>query len=185
MTGNSLQSLDESKDARARRTTGAAAPETDGLVDSLERLRSALLKRLDAIETLAAQEAEFFSRDSTEREQALRERVSVLEAAHARLLAESRRREQEWQEALRQLEIDRELLAEAWDRLEQLQMQFEPRAVNHAPAVPPMQPSNVLPPAVSRPPVDDPDDPVTRAVLRQFQALSNDVRRNAKGRGSR
>ena len=190
MTANSLQIPGEATDARSRRAAGAR-PDADGMSAKLERLRDGLLKRLEGIEALAAEQAELLAQDSSERELVLRDRVAVLEAAHSRLLAESRRREQEWQEVLRQLETDRRLLAEAWERLEQVQIQYEPRAANQPdaadarPASASTGPPIVAQSASPRPPADDPDDPVTRAILRQFQALSHDVRRNAKGRGSR
>jgi hypothetical protein len=178
MKVRSVLSPGEARDHRPRRGAGAEAQ-----VQGLERLREALLKRLERIEALAAEQAALLDSDSTDREQALRERVAALEASNARVVAEARRREQEWQEVLRQVEADRRLLAEAWERLEEQQVHGEPRAESRpAPERPaaPERPVPVL--AAVRPPGDDPDDPVTRAILRQFQVLSGDVRRNAKGR---
>ena len=88
-------------------------------------------------------------------------------------------------EVLEGLEADRRLLAEAWERLEQLQVQYEPRAspepVVSAPSPPPAAASA----AASARADDDENDPMTRAILRQFQVLSNDVRRAARGKGGR
>lgn len=182
MTGKPVPPPGEPRDARPR----PAPARPDDPAEALKRLRDALLRRLESIEALAAEQAELLDRDGSDRERLLRERIAVLEASQARLQAESRRREQEWQDALRDLEADRKLLAEAWERLEQLQTRYEPRTHVDAPAptVPP--PPVVTPTPLPEPtPGDDGDDPVTRAILRQFQVLSNDVRRNAKGKGGR
>ena len=182
MAGKPVQAPEESREARPRRA--AARPDSEVIARGLERLRDTLLQRLEQLDELAAEQADMLDRDSSQRESELRDRLSALEAAHARVLAETRRREQEWQEVLRQLETDRRLLAEAWDRLEQTQAQYEPRAD------PPERPAVASPPGGTLGPSvrsaeDEPDDIVTRAILRQFQALSNDVRRNAGGRGRR
>ena len=153
------------------------------LVQALDRLRDALLHRLDQLETLAAEQAARLDQSSSEREQALRERSVALEAAQARLQAELRRREQEWHDAVQQLEDDRRLLTEAWERLEHERVEGTPppqaasphdaaSRVEHAPAAAHRQPDPV-----------SGDDSVTREILRQFQALRGDVRRAANGPG--
>jgi hypothetical protein len=188
MNAKAVQAPSENRDARPRRAQ--ARSEGEPLAQVLERLRDGLLERLERVEALAAEQTAMLDADSSDRERALRERLSVLEAAHARVVAEARRREQEWQEVVQQLQTDRALLAEAWERVEQIQIQYEPRAdpvpqpaTVAAPGPP--QPQVPVVAAVARAPADDGDDPVTRAILRQFQALSQDVRRNSRGKSVR
>src|SRR4051812_31485999 len=119
MTGKTVQAPVDTWESRPRRAPARA--EADTQAQSLQRLRDDLFRRLDAIELLASEQAALLDQDSSERERILRDRVVSLEAANARVVAEARRREQEWQEVLRQLEADRLLLAEAWERLEQQQ----------------------------------------------------------------
>ena len=113
----------------------------------------------------------------------LRERVLALEAAQARLQSELRRREQEWHDAVQQLEDDRRLLTEAWERLEheRVDAPAPPQAAGPRDTVSRVEHATA---AVHRQP--DPlagDDSVTREILRQFQALRGDVRRTANGAG--
>lgn len=174
--------------------TGKAAPEpgdpqdprTDAatLVQGLARLRDALDQRLDRIEAMALGQAVRLQEDAPERERALRDRVEHLEASIARLHAEAKRREQEWQAGLLELDSDRRLLADAWERLEQSQIDAPQRSAGD-PGRPPPGPRPEPAAAVPRQETVDADDPVTRAILRQFQTLKSDVRRNAKGRKGR
>ena len=187
MTGKSASSTTEPKENRPRRALAApsgARPDTATLIQGLDRLRDGLIQRLERIESIAVEQARLLDQDSSEREDYLRDRVSVLEAAQARRQAEAKRREQEWLAVLQQLEADRRLLAEAWERLESQQLE-----TGHGPPSAPVAPverAAVERPVVHRQPNNDPDDdPVTRAILRQFQALKGDVRRNAKGRNGR
>jgi DNA repair exonuclease SbcCD ATPase subunit len=177
MTGKTAQATSEPEESRTRRS--ASRPDTASLVQGLDQLRDSLLRRLDVIESMAQEQASLLDQDSSERERELRERVAVLEAALARTQAESKRREQEWQGVLQQLEEDRRLLAEAWDRYEREQVEGPAQPL----ATPPSAPVAVQ---SQRPHVFDvASDSVTRAILQQFQALKNDVRRNAKGRNGR
>ena len=191
MTGKSASSTTEPKENRPRRALAApsgARPDTATLIQGLDRLRDGLIQRLERIESIAVEQARLLDQDSSEREEFLRDRVSVLEAAQARLQAEAKRREQEWLAVLQQLEADRRLLAEAWERLEQERIEA---SVPHAP--PPRgrgRRTHAAPDRPRRPSaVGDPrcrkTMPVTRAILRQFQALKSDVRRNNKGRSDR
>ncbi|MFO0907588.1 MAG: hypothetical protein U0794_04370 [Isosphaeraceae bacterium] len=171
-------------DPREPRTRRAGRTDPASLVEGLERLRDSIFLRLEQLEALVEENAALAGLDPSDREQALRERVALLEAAQARLMAEVKRREQEWQELLTQLEDDRRLLAEAWEKVERAQLEVQPAT--------PAQPVRPVPMAVGehaapqgyRPPVSTPpDDLTTREILRQFQALKNDVRRSAGGPG--
>lgn len=131
--------------------------------DALIRLRDVVLRGLDRLEELARRRAA--SGDAA----ALRARVEALEA--------------ERDEAFERLEHDRRQLAEAWERLERERVAALAAgrgAAAPAPAVGPPTPAAEPRPA-PRPAADGPD-PVEQAILRQFQALRHDVRRNAVGR---
>lgn len=185
MTGKTVQTSSAPREPRTRRAA-APRPEAAALVQGLERLRDSLIRRLEQIETLALEQATLLEQDSTEREQVLRERVFSLEAAQARLQAEGKRREQEWQTVIEQLEADRKLLADAWERLEQQQIAAPQPQAQAQRASAAERPAAVAATTPYRPiAADEPDDPVTRTILRQFQALKSDVRRNAKGRNGR
>lgn len=153
-------------------------PDAAVLVQGLDRLRETLFQRLDALEALAMEQAALLQQDVTEREETLRERVATLEAALARLQAEIKRKEQDWQSRTQELDADRRLLVESWERLEQERLDTPQSVAQPRPSIPerPPTPQPVYKPAGA----DDADDPVTRSILRQFQALKNDVRRNTK-----
>jgi hypothetical protein len=162
---------------RARR--GANRPDPAPLLQGLDRLREAVHQRLDRLEALALERGETPPANPTEREQELRRKVADLEDRQARLVAEAKRREKEWEAGMEQLESDRRMIAEAWERLERERIdgtasaQAVPRA-----AAPRPQPAPVFRPAVTA----ESNDVITHAILQQFQALRGDVRRNANGR---
>lgn len=181
MTGKAANIPTEPANNRPRRQQKRA--DATGLSLDLERLRKALLERLDALEALAVEQTKLAGLTPSERERVSRERVGILEASLARVQAELSRREQEWEESAREIEADRRLLAEAWQRLEDEQTRAKPnvagtrvepaaRTVAEAPVARAAQP-------------DESNDPVTKSILRQFQAMQGDVRRNAEGRGAR
>jgi hypothetical protein len=130
------------------------------------------------------------SGDPSERERELRRRIAELEERQARLVAESKRREQEFESGMEKLENDRRLITEAWERLECERIDGAgagpgrpaPRPPganpNPAPSHHPQPASPVFRPAVT----PESNDVITHAILRQFQALRSDVRRNASGR---
>lgn len=162
-------------------TAGKARPARAEPADELERFRDAMSRRLDTLEQLAREQCERLGQGTSERERVLRERVAHLEASHSRLQNELKRREQEWNDTVGDLENDRKLLAEAWERLERERIDGPdaqadpgpaPRARTQNPAGPPAaSPAGVLAP--------EGDDSITRAILWQFQALKDDVRKNA------
>jgi hypothetical protein len=155
--------------------------EASALIQFLDRLRETLFQRLDEVEALALEQTALLNESPSGRERALRERVMTLETAQARLLAESKRREQEWQAVLEQLDEDRRLLAEAWEEVERERVEGS----TSRPAERPTPPNPADPPPTRPPAVESTDDPVTRAILWQFQTLKGDVRNNAKGRNGR
>jgi hypothetical protein len=195
MPGKSVAAAGEARDARPRRGGRPDPPSASAAIDeTLDRLRDALLRRIDEIEVQAAEQADQLALTPTEREQALRERVVVLEAAQARAQAELKRKEQEWQETLQKVEEDRKLITEAWERLERERVAGPPaqagvgvRVVAGVAAgtgtVTPAAQERPAPAAFYAPPAAG-EELVSREILRQFQALRGDVRRNAGNAGN-
>jgi DNA repair exonuclease SbcCD ATPase subunit len=162
--------MPQSPESKAR--TARTGP--TGLVQGLERIREALQAKLDQLEAVAREQVAAVSQVDLEQERELEQRIAGIEEAQRRLRSETERWEKERQTALEQLEHDRKLLAESWQRLEREQLE------NHAPARPAPE-SDRVQPVVLRTSAIDPNDPVTQAILKQFQTLRRDVRRNASG----
>ncbi len=102
-----------------------------------------------------------------------------LEKRREGLRAEADRRDREWADRLEALERDRQLLAEAWERLEREQ-------VAPAAPTPPVRAAPApVPSPTAAPSGYEQDSPVDRAILRQFEALRRDVRRTAEARNPR
>lgn len=182
MTGKTAAVNHDQGNSRPKLGQGRSDPAA--LAQGLERLREELLQRLEIVESVAAEQAALGGYSPTDRELILKERASTLEASLARLQAELKRREHEWEEKIQSLEHDRRLIAEAWKRLEAEQIEGgggppdsarESPAAGHAPNGP----------AYHAPAPDESNDVVTKAILKQFQAMQGDVRRNAKGRTTR
>jgi hypothetical protein len=180
MTGENLAATNENQEPDPKRRI--SRPDSNALIQGLERLRECFEQRLVRLEGMARERAAPPVADRTELEHKLQQRIGEIEDAQLRLRTQAERREQEWRTALEQLEGDRALLAEAWEQLER------ERVAGHADAAPQQnrRASAATPPV--RPhtePVDAANDHVAHTILKQFQALRNDVRRNARGRGSR
>ena len=90
------------------------------LIQDLEWLRQRVLERLGALEALARQRMEWTTAAGgiTALERTLQQRQAELEEAWRQVRAEAERQEKESSASLTQLEADRRLLAEAWERLE-------------------------------------------------------------------
>jgi hypothetical protein len=130
---------------------------------------------------------------SAELERSLDLKGADLEETERRLHAQAERNEKEWRESLAQLEADRRLLAEAWERLERERIAYsgasEPHHLAHAQSQGPQNgsPATLLLAGASvmaRSAAADsgPNEPIAQAILRQFQTLGSDVRRSAKER---
>lgn len=151
-------------------------PQVDpsAVADAMQRIRDRIHGWLDRIEALAG-EARANDRELEQQRDALR-----VEIEHHR---------QEWDARVEELDHDRRLLAEAWERLELEQQAAHPATRStgerprndrrsEAPTPPPP------PPAPAPLPSSETDGVVDRAILRQFEALRRDVRRTAESRGS-
>lgn len=156
----------------------------DEVADSLhflDNLKGLVLEHLTRIESLARLAAIELETDPSHVEDSLKERLLVLEASQARLVAAAARRDLEWREFLEDLNHDRNRLAQAWQDLEHERL----RSSNPARA----DPSPRTPPAVTQDigvnpsePAGDPraTDLISQEILRQFRTLQGDVRRNIK-----
>ena len=175
------------------------APAT--LIQSLIGLRRRVLERLDELELLVNQRpaslplaVEFESRN-----QVLERKQVALEEAENRLKAQAERQDREWAALLNQLEADRHLLAEAWERIEEERIGSTGSFGSQAPAHSHNHPlgqgfglqrsaPTSLSDARTRVSVrstsaeSDSHHTAGQEILRQFQTLCSDVRRNAEDR---
>src|SRR3954452_18547620 len=94
---------------RSRR--GGARPDPFPLLQGLDRIRDFVHQRLDRIEALSQERSSSSAppADPSEREQELRRRLVEAEERQGRIVAEARRREQEWVTGLEEIENDRKL----------------------------------------------------------------------------
>lgn len=145
---------------------------------SLEQLRQHFHRHLDVIEAMARERALRGPGELRAREEQLQRRADELEQAELRMQAEAAQWEQERQAAIAQIDHDRRLLAEAWERVEREQV--------NAAVVPATE--RTRPASIARQPAAWPvplagetgrDQPVAEEILRQFQSLRRDVRRAA------
>jgi hypothetical protein len=175
----------------SRSWPASAHPAPSALIQRLQWLRERVLERLDSLESLArARSASTPSAgESSELEQALERKRADLEETERRLRAQAERQEQEWSASLTQLEADRRLLAEAWERVERERVACfsasEPHHHNHPQGQGPLRGAPTARPhtgtlVTARSADPDPNHPVAQEILRQFQTLCSDVRRNAE-----
>jgi hypothetical protein len=152
-----------------------------------------VLERLDSLEALARRREASTAAASeiAVRERNLEHREAELEEARRQLHAEADRREKEWSASLIQLESDRRSLAEAWERVERQRIECPGVSDGHpdphaqGQGAPRRGPAASLhTPVLTRSAATDLDsnNPVAQAILREFQALSRDVRSNAAAR---
>ena len=88
------------------------------LVRNLEELRNAVLRRLESLEGLARNCSGASAVEIARTEQMLRQRIDELELERERARSELIDEDPSGTQLLSQLEKDRQLLAEAWERLE-------------------------------------------------------------------
>jgi DNA repair exonuclease SbcCD ATPase subunit len=180
--GENVRPSNEDSDHDLRRRI--SRPDSNALIQGLERLRESIEQRLVRLEAMARERAALPAHEPSKLEKGLEQRIAEYEEAQLRLRSQADRREQEWRAALEQLEGDRKLLAEAWERLEseriegiaaaQVEVPGRSRTAERAPAPQPRPCPEMADPA---------NDQVAHAILREFHALRNDVRRNARRRG--
>ena len=158
--------------------SGPASPVSAArLLTHLEAARESLHGGLDRIEALARQRLASLPPPDDETGERLRE----VEQARAHFKAEADLWEQTRRSQIAELEHDRRLLAEAWERLERSQVEghgsSRAATTGGAPVVL-VDPQ----PARRATATTEGESEVSQAILRQFEALRRDVRRSATER---
>jgi hypothetical protein len=162
------------------------------LIQDLVRFRQFVLERLTTIEQLAVKRAASGSgaTDRAAMEEALQKRSDELEAIRRELEDQAEREKRDWNASVAQIEEDRSLLAEAWERVEQARIETlsTPRT-NHSLHSPGPNPQTPGSPAWSRAGASAPirpnktesnaDNPIDQSIQLQFQTLYDDVRQSA------
>jgi exonuclease VII large subunit len=173
----------------------AARPVPAAMIEDLRWLRQRVLERLDALEALARRRPApaVEAGEIAARERTLQQREAELDEARRQLRQEAERQSKEWSEALAQLDADRRRLAEAWERVEQQRIAGLGASEGHLPspghghgpprgtAAAPAHTASLGPTSSTQ--IDpEPNNPVAREILRQFETLGRDVRSNAGAR---
>jgi DNA repair exonuclease SbcCD ATPase subunit len=180
MTGENIPPTRETHDIDSRRWISRL--DSNALIQSLERLRECFEQRLSQLEAVARERAPLPIPVTSQLERELQRRIAEYEEAQRRLRSQADRQEQEYRAALEQVEGDRKLLAEAWEQLERERLE----AMCAAPIQGRSSASDRSQSPSTRPRTEmaEPaNDEISHAILQQFHALRNDVRRNARRRG--
>jgi hypothetical protein len=180
-------------DARPRSTPERSV--TVSLIDDLERLRELVLERLSSIETLARERSESVmpAPELSALEESFKKKSAEFEEARRQLQAQAEQEKHEWIASLTQLEDDRRLLAEAWERVDQERIDavsapqehssvHSPRPHSPAPVSTAVPSTGATIPIRSAGADSDAYNPVAQAILQQFQTLCSDVRQSAHAR---
>jgi hypothetical protein len=158
-------------DLKGRRS---AAP-SNLLQQGLEHVRERFHRQVDALEAQLRDRAQRQERIFQEREEQLEQKAIEVEHTRLQLQVEAERWVHEREAMIEQIEHDRRLLAEAWDRVERVQVKSAPT-----------RGQELLRPAVLDPGAAEPapsasgaafPQPVLEEVLWQFQSVRRDVRR--------
>jgi hypothetical protein len=161
----------------------------DGLsveIAKLLRLREFVVDCLGSLEARLRSRPE--ATELTERESLLRRRQAEFAELQRQFQEEMERERQSIQQTLDQIEDDRRLLAEAWERVERERVErlASPPAASSRPGSTVETPRSAAarqPPAAAYAPgLSEAENPVAQSILRQFQTLCGDVRRNSDGR---
>jgi hypothetical protein len=181
--------------AESRSWPASAHSAHSALIQSLQSLRERVLERLDSLENLARRRSASTpaAGASGGLERTLELKLAEVAKTERRLHDQAERQEKEWSASLTQLESDRRLLAEAWERVERERIaHFGASEPHHHGRAQGQGPQKGAPTTVPRagamvaarsPAADsDSDHAVAQAILRQFQTFSSDVRRNAEER---
>jgi hypothetical protein len=184
MTGDNSPPTNENQGNDPRRRLPRLDP--NALILGLERLRECVEQRLKSLEMAARRHAATTPREPSQLERELHQRIAEHDEAQVRSRMQTERREHEWRVALEQLEGDRKLLADAWERLERERLEAIATAQTQgASRAPVLEHGAVVPVRAGPEAIDQGNDVLSQAVLKQFQALRNDVRRNARQLGPR
>ena len=161
-----------------------------GLVNNLEELRGCVLRRLESIEELARRCSDGPFLEIARTEQILKQRIKELELERSRTCTDAALDQPVDKQLLSQLENDRQLLVDAWERLERERIDALGAGSSARPAQPVHHPHPVEGRVTHGSPVPraaagtETANPVAESILRQFQTLCSDVRRATDARCS-
>jgi hypothetical protein len=171
------------------RTRLAATPErtaVSALVRDLEDFRNSVLSGLGAIEELARHRSGSPPAEISRLEQSLQQKIEELDRERSQLRAGAEQEQASGRQLLVQLENDRRMLADAWEKLEL--ERIETCSSRPAPSLNHPRSRGELAQQAPRmrlgSPSSESGNPVTETILRQFQTLCNDVRRTTNARFS-
>ncbi|HEV3164823.1 MAG TPA: hypothetical protein VGZ22_12410 [Isosphaeraceae bacterium] len=162
---------------RAGDLSGRSAATPSSIQRGLEHIRQQFHRHLDAIDAMARERSARGGRDLQAKEEQLRKQAAELEQLKRHVQSEADRWERERQAMIEQIDHDRRLLAQAWERLEREQVRSGAAPAERA------RPTATSPPATWPTPlsvISGHDQPVAAEILRQFQSLRRDVRRTAE-----
>jgi hypothetical protein len=179
-------------EARVRGPFGAGRAGSRAFCDDLLTLRDSVLQRLESIEVMARRRLSGPTVETSRLEQSLKQKIEELEHERSRLRGGLEEKESACRRLITELENDRQLLTEAWERLERERIDATMAGGDHtSPARRSRQTERVAPPVTPTPtpPMKAPTNvdsanPVSDSILRQFKALCNDVRQTAHSRCS-
>jgi hypothetical protein len=179
-------------EARARGPSGTGRAGSTTFRDDLQTLRDSVLQRLESIEVLARRRLSAPTAETSRLEQSLKQKIEELEHEKSRLRGGLEEKETSCRRLMTELESDRQLLTEAWERLERERIDATVVGGDHTSpahrarpserAATPATPAPTPPPRA--PTNTDSANPVSDSILRQFQTLCSDVRRTADSRCS-
>jgi hypothetical protein len=182
---------DSAMEPRGKQRSTKVVPQAQApLIHNLEELRSCVLRRLESIEALARRWSGVPAAEIARLEQALEQRIDELELERSRSRAGGDGGESSGEHLLAQLENDRQLLTEAWERLERERIDTIGSGAGARPGLQAHHPRPAEGLATHAPPAPRPTapaetgNPVTESILRQFQTLCSDVRRTTDARCS-
>jgi hypothetical protein len=184
-----LASSPRPTEARACGPSGAGRAGSRTFRDDLETLRDSVLQRLESIEVMARR-LTAPTAESSRLEQSLKQKIEELERERNRVRGRLEEKESTCRRMLTELESDRQLLTEAWERLERERIDATAPGGDRTLPAPRPRPSeraapsgNPAPATPSKSPtIVDSANPVSDSILRQFQTLCSDVRRTANSR---
>lgn len=164
----------------ATRVEASKRGSMDSIPEDLETLRLEIDRRLAIIEELALRRKE-----SAEKTRELERKLAEVERSRRSREEQFKRWEAERRAILDELEHDRTLLAEAWNRLEQEETRRSARTDRsdrrdvHRVERNDSNAPKVAVHAAAPAPAPAEEDHVAQSILRQFRSLQRDVRRNA------
>jgi hypothetical protein len=187
-----LASSSRPAEVRARGLLGACRTGSRTFRDELQSLRDSVLQRLESIEVMARRRLSAPTAESGRLEQSLKQKIEELERERSRLRGGLEEKESITRRLITELESDRQLLTEAWERLERERIDATVPGGDHTSPAHRIRPSERAAPAATPTPTPqstaptnvDSANPVSDSILRQFQTLCSDVRRTASSRCS-